>query len=87
MKKIFILVFIFLSLILCDLSFAVMANPNIKQMKQPDGTSVDIKLYGDEFYSWFEDADGYTVMQDTQTKSQRKSRDILLKFRSIMAIS
>ena len=68
MKKIFILVFIFLSLILCDLSFAVMANPNIKQMKQPDGTSVDIKLYGDEFYSWFEDADGYTVMQDTQTK-------------------
>ena len=52
MKKIFILVFIFLSLILCDLSFAVMANPNIKQMKQPDGTSVDIKLYGDEFYSW-----------------------------------
>ena len=68
MKKIFISVFIFLNLVLCDLSFGVMANPNIRQMKQPDGTPVNVYLYGDEFYSWFEDEDGYTVIQNAKTK-------------------
>ncbi len=69
MKKTFILAFIFFNLVLCDLSFGVMANPNIRQMKQPDGTPVNLYLYGDEFYNWFEDTDGYTVIQDTQTKA------------------
>ncbi len=69
MKKIFILSFVFFSLILCDLSFAVMANPKTIKLKQPDGTEINIKLYGDEFYSWFEDTDGYTVVQDAQTKA------------------
>ncbi|MBO7611634.1 MAG: M6 family metalloprotease domain-containing protein [Elusimicrobia bacterium] len=68
MKKIFISVFIFVNLVLCDLSFGVMANPNIRQMKQPDGTPVNVYLCGDEFYSWFEDEDGYTVIQNAQTK-------------------
>lgn len=69
MKKIFISAFIFFNLVVCDLSFGVMANPNIRQMKQPDGTPVNLYLHGDEFYSWFEDTDGYTVMQDTKTKA------------------
>ena len=69
MKKIFVLSFVLFNLIVCDLSFGVMANPNIIKLKQPDGTKVDVKLCGDEFYSWFEDPDGYTVVQDTQTKA------------------
>ena len=49
--------------------FAVPANPNIIKEKQPDGTSINIKLCGDEFFSWYEDTKGYTVIKDTQTKT------------------
>ena len=45
-----------------------MANPKVTKAKQPDGTTIDIRLMGDEFYSWNEDVDGYTIIKDTQTK-------------------
>lgn len=69
MKK-FSLLFIIFSLmfVLSEMSFAVMANPKIIKEKQPDGTEINIRLLGDEFYSWFEDDKGYTIIQDTQTK-------------------
>ena len=69
MKK-FSLLFIIFSLmfVLTETSFAVMANPKIIKEKQPDGTEINIRLLGDEFYSWFEDDNGYTIIQDTQTK-------------------
>lgn len=54
--------------VLSEMSFAVMANPKIIKEKQPDGTEINIRLLGDEFYSWFEDDKGYTIIQDTQTK-------------------
>ncbi|MBQ2219432.1 MAG: hypothetical protein II417_01395, partial [Elusimicrobia bacterium] len=54
--------------VLTETSFAVMANPKIIKEKQPDGTEINIRLLGDEFYSWFEDDNGYTIIQDTQTK-------------------
>lgn len=36
--------------------------------KQPDGTSVDLKLFGNEYYMRAEGLDGYTVVRDTKTK-------------------
>ena len=63
MKKYFILLsFLFLSFGVYDRLFAVMANPNPIHLEQPDGTEVTLRLNGDEFYSWFEDNDGYTVI-------------------------
>ncbi len=43
---------------------AVVANPIPIQYKQPDGTIVTIKLKGDEFVSWGETLDGYTLLSD-----------------------
>ena len=69
MKKIIILTLftIFSSGFFYDV-FAVIASPSIIKEKQPDGTSINIKLCGDEFYNWYEDVNGYTVIKDTQTK-------------------
>ena len=70
MKRTFLFFITFgLVFILNDLSFAVMANPNIIKEEQPDGTEISIRLYGDEFYSWYEDLDGYTIVKDTETNS------------------
>ena len=67
MKKSILLSFLFI-LRFSSLSFAVMANPNLIETEQPDGTKINIKLKGDEFYNWFEDGDGYTVVKDSETK-------------------
>lgn len=48
--------------------FAAPYNGNIKQFKQPDGTVVDVKLFGTEFYMRAESVDGYTLIRDKQTK-------------------
>lgn len=66
MKK-FLIIVLFL-LFFNSIGFAVAANPNIIKEKQPDGTDIEIRLCGDEFYSWYEDGDGYTIVKDTQTK-------------------
>ena len=31
---------------------------------QPDGSSAEVRLFGDEFYHWLESPDGYTVVRD-----------------------
>ena len=67
MKKILIITLSFL--FFNSISFAAIANPEIMKEKQPDGTDINIKLCGDEFYSWYEDSDGYTIIKDTQTKA------------------
>jgi len=36
-------------------------------MEQPDGSQVDVRLFGDEFYARGESLDGYTVMRDPRT--------------------
>lgn len=68
MKKNFVLLILFLSFGVCAPVFAVPANPNPIKLSQPNGTEITLKLKGDEFYNWFEDNDGYTVIKDTQTK-------------------
>ena len=37
--------------------------------KQPDGTSINLKMKGDEFISWYTDDQGYAVVRDEDTKS------------------
>ncbi len=68
MKRFFLFFITFgLIFVFNDLSFAVMANPNIIKEKQPDGTEINIRVRGDEFYSWYEDSDGYTIIKDKKT--------------------
>lgn len=59
--------FIFVVNIDC-ICFAVSANPELIEIKQPDGKKIKIRVKGDEFYNWVEDKDGYTVIKDTVTK-------------------
>ncbi len=54
----------------CIFSMNAFAAPHwgdLKQFKQPDGTLIDVKLYGDEFYIRAEGLDGYTVIRDKKT--------------------
>ena len=62
-----LLLSLFFVLSFSNLSFAVMANPKPLEIKQPDGTKITVKLKGDEFYSWFEDVDGYTIVKDSKS--------------------
>ena len=34
------------------------------QVTQPDGTTLDLFVTGDEYYRWLHDADGYTIIRD-----------------------
>ncbi len=43
---------------------AIPANPAPFVVQQPDGTSLTLRLVGDEFYHFTTTADGYTVVQD-----------------------
>lgn len=65
MKK-FILSIV-LSIISYNLAVAVVADPNIKQVKQSDGTFLSIKLKGDERVSWAKTLDGYTLMHNSNS--------------------
>lgn len=59
--------------VLCALivSFSALAvnhSGEIRRFTQPDGTEVDVRLYGSEFYIRAEGMDGYTVVRNTLTK-------------------
>jgi len=45
-------------------SQAIIANPEPVQLSQPDGNTITLRIHGDEFFHWFEDLQGYTVMVD-----------------------
>ena len=74
MKKLFfyILIFSFL-LTICSafiLSSAALAAPiwgEILELKQVDGTAVQVRIWGDEFYQVVESLDGYTLIRDSIT--------------------
>ncbi len=36
---------------------------------QPDGSIVEVRLWGDEFYHIVESMDGYTLVRDQETKA------------------
>ncbi|MDD5021013.1 MAG: M6 family metalloprotease domain-containing protein [Endomicrobiaceae bacterium] len=72
MKKIknicFYLLVLFVLIYASGVSFAVIANPQFIETSQPDGSKIQIRLKGDEFYHWNEDVAGYTVLKDNQSK-------------------
>lgn len=47
-------------------AWAVPAPPAPMEVTQPDGTTLSVRAYGDEYGLFFEAEDGYTVMQDSQ---------------------
>ena len=59
------------------------AAPAPAELSQADGSKVKVFLRDDEFYSWNEDADGYTIAKDTVTKdwvySEKDSNGALKK--------
>jgi len=56
-----------LLLIVCSPSHrqAGPAYPGPIETTQPDGTTVNIRIFGDEWYHFYENADGYAVVQDS----------------------
>lgn len=59
--------FILLTLIYLSSAFAYPHWGEIRQLKQPDGTWVDVRVWGDEFYQVVESPDGYTLIRDPST--------------------
>jgi len=62
--------FIFVGLLIITCNFmslrtawAISANPNPIILNQPDGTKITLHIRGDEYFHWFEDLDGYTVVR------------------------
>ena len=49
---------------LTDSAFAAPANPAGRDVVQPDGTKFTLHLRGDEFFSWTETSDGYSIVKD-----------------------
>lgn len=47
---------------------AAPANPEIFEIKQPDGAVFKARKHGDEFQSWTETEDGHTVVRNHTTK-------------------
>ena len=61
---------IVLLLLAFGFSMAVLAAPYFGsnyELKQPDGSLVKVKIYGDEFYQRVESIDGYTLVRDPAT--------------------
>ncbi|MCM1163794.1 MAG: M6 family metalloprotease domain-containing protein [Muribaculaceae bacterium] len=48
-------------------AMAVPAKPGLLEMKQPDGTTIKVKLYGDEFHHFYVSEDGYYLVNEGDT--------------------
>jgi hypothetical protein len=57
--------FIFFSLWPVSPATAAPASPDPVEVVQPDGTRIQIRLRGDEYFSWQETEEGYAVVKDT----------------------
>lgn len=48
--------------------FAAPYYGDVFKLKQPNGTHVEVKVWGDEFYHRIESLDGYTLVRDPETR-------------------
>jgi hypothetical protein len=48
-------------------AYGVPVAGEIFHLKQPDGSLVDVRIWGDEFYQVVESLDGYTLVRDPST--------------------
>ena len=53
-------------LIVQSAAMAVPAWPEVTQARQPDGTTLSIRLHGDEYLHYCTTADGYTIIRNAQ---------------------
>lgn len=54
----------------CAIVPCASANPvlgKILPLRQPDGSQIDVRIWGDEFYTVVESLDGYTLVRDSAT--------------------
>ena len=58
-----------LLLCLAGAAYAVPANPRAAAVAQADGSTVTVRLRGDEYHHWHEDRDGYTVLKDKAART------------------
>lgn len=65
MKKIILICAMFLS---AHAVYSMSYDGDKMAMNQPDGSSVDVLLYGSEFFMRAESLDGYTLIVDPDTK-------------------
>jgi len=61
---IFLFFFIFILMIFVQFVYAISASPHRIEVYQPDGTKINLHIRGDEYFHWFEDIDGFTVLRD-----------------------
>ena len=66
-KLLFFIIFVLLSEVFISPSTAVPAAPITIEFQQPDGTTFDGKIKGDEWLHWHETEDGYSVIKDKAT--------------------
>ena len=59
---------IFAFLLLPSLALAVPPRPVLETLRQPDGTTIAVKQFGDEWGNGFRTVDGYTILRDEQTR-------------------
>lgn len=60
--------FLLLALFVSGICGAVNYSGKLISLKQPDGSSVKVRVFGDEFYRDVESTDGYTLVRDERTK-------------------
>jgi len=58
---------LFIFLLLPSLFFSAPHIGTDFSLKQPDGSQVQVKVYGDEYYQRIETPDGYTLVRDEET--------------------
>ena len=67
MTKCVIISMIILACFITYLSADYVENMEVN-LSQPDGTKLDLFITGDEYHRWLHDKDGYTIIQDLNTK-------------------
>jgi len=63
-KKISIAAFSLMTAALCFEAHAVPARPGLRNVTMPDGTSLNVRLVGDEFFHQYFTEDGFPLVQD-----------------------
>ncbi|MEN6306501.1 MAG: LamG-like jellyroll fold domain-containing protein, partial [Anaerohalosphaeraceae bacterium] len=57
----------FFAVIFVSIALSAPHGGEIYNLAQPDGSTVQVKVYGDEYYQYVETLDGYTVIRNPQT--------------------
>ena len=65
---------IMLAVAVCLSANAIPANPMTRALPQPDGTSVTLRLVGDEYFNYVTTSDGYTVVLNESTGAYEYAR-------------